>query len=885
MPIVVTPEVGIPLPFDVTPEEAEGFRERAKAACATILELIDSGANVNAAASGSFDYLFAFCDRGQNWNNAGGRSITDPIYAGDFTPCLRWDVLFDKIITGVGWTYEAPELMDTLAAYWMPFLNSRNIRYTVNLNAKFFFNAYLNTDITLTGNSASLFRPTIETSDPAGRYSAGANSSYSIPLSGEYSFSFWTTLTVIGNPAVNSTAIGTLQIYVDNITSGVSLLVTSFPINPNSGADLVFYISGNATGIIAQTNDVIKLRYSYVQVTGVIANNVRIESGSSIFGGSGWKLNQITTAFEGFQIDFAANAPDMRQIDFITDVVKMHNLAVIEHPTIEKRLIFKTLPDYIGSGPTYDWTQKLDLNKDVVTYSTIEQQKAELYYSYSAGADAASKAFQQAGRIYGDFKIDGYTVNPSINASEFITGKQEIKLITQSTPALNLGPTHVPKFIDVNGSFVIPGPRCLYYSHTINIPKMFNAGNYVAFNAPTLSHYSVENPTIADFDLNWSPEVPLHNITTNPYFTLFNLYWRDYLNEIYSPDARIMEAYFQLEISDITPIDFSALIFIKDSYWRIIDVSEYKYGSQESTKVKLLKIVTPLLDCDVLPSSMDANGIIIFKDVNGDPASPTASCCVRYGYEWDPLNEVCYGLVSPDELLGNITIANTFNTALTRETKSATRSVVGTNNTVSDSNLNVIVSGNKVDIVDGNSNLLAIGDTLKLDTAVSGNTMIGKNVLTSSSGFHLGGGWKNNDKAQADGSTQYGIIMHGNKDAIAFSGQIITPPIENIAGNFLIIPNESYWMALVSITIFEELTGENYTALYHCNLWKTTGVSVGSIPILISEDNLFGGGITFGLTIDTSADPTQHRFDITVSGAGFPRTLKTTLAVQYTAVR
>ena len=28
MPIVVTPEVGIPLPFDVTPEEAEGFRER-----------------------------------------------------------------------------------------------------------------------------------------------------------------------------------------------------------------------------------------------------------------------------------------------------------------------------------------------------------------------------------------------------------------------------------------------------------------------------------------------------------------------------------------------------------------------------------------------------------------------------------------------------------------------------------------------------------------------------------------------------------------------------------------------------------------------------------------------------------------------------------------
>lgn len=46
MPIVVTPEVGIPLPFDVTPEEAEGFRERAKAACETIFALIDAGAEV-----------------------------------------------------------------------------------------------------------------------------------------------------------------------------------------------------------------------------------------------------------------------------------------------------------------------------------------------------------------------------------------------------------------------------------------------------------------------------------------------------------------------------------------------------------------------------------------------------------------------------------------------------------------------------------------------------------------------------------------------------------------------------------------------------------------------------------------------------------------------
>lgn len=46
MPLVITPELGIPLPLDVTPEEAEQFRERAAAACATLRALIDAGGDI-----------------------------------------------------------------------------------------------------------------------------------------------------------------------------------------------------------------------------------------------------------------------------------------------------------------------------------------------------------------------------------------------------------------------------------------------------------------------------------------------------------------------------------------------------------------------------------------------------------------------------------------------------------------------------------------------------------------------------------------------------------------------------------------------------------------------------------------------------------------------
>lgn len=46
MPIVVTPEVGIPFPFDTTPEEIESFRLKAHALFETVQELISQGASV-----------------------------------------------------------------------------------------------------------------------------------------------------------------------------------------------------------------------------------------------------------------------------------------------------------------------------------------------------------------------------------------------------------------------------------------------------------------------------------------------------------------------------------------------------------------------------------------------------------------------------------------------------------------------------------------------------------------------------------------------------------------------------------------------------------------------------------------------------------------------
>ena len=47
MPIIATPEVGIPLPFDTTPEEIESFREKAHAYFKTIEALTKQGLEID----------------------------------------------------------------------------------------------------------------------------------------------------------------------------------------------------------------------------------------------------------------------------------------------------------------------------------------------------------------------------------------------------------------------------------------------------------------------------------------------------------------------------------------------------------------------------------------------------------------------------------------------------------------------------------------------------------------------------------------------------------------------------------------------------------------------------------------------------------------------
>jgi hypothetical protein len=819
-------------------------------------------------------------DRGQRWSEEGQQSTrrifdsTTPLFATDLTPAVRWDYLLQQIFDDAGFELEAGSLMAILAGYYMPWINKGYLD-TDDLGSQYAFRGFNASNITMpaTGSGAisayQYYASLSEAFDNNANFN-GTTGVYTAPGGGLFTFHLTLALqsSSYGGVGVSTN----FKVYYV-INGGTPQFFNSYDYTSNLTIDFV-------TGLNLLAGDTVEwaFRYEVFSASGVSSGTATV----TIFAGTG-DLGSSLVELIGTRFDYGStfiynlNAPDMRQIDFLSDVIKMHNCAIVPDRINPNKISIVPYNSYVGSGDDKDWNAKLDISKDITIYSTVELQKGKTTFTYTAGEDYLSKFYKDNGRIYGDYKAIGYTVNPDTPFSSFITGDNSVQLITRSMPCGLIPGTDVavPQFLNDKNEFIVPGPRCGFSINAINIQIFDDSVGVeaaVLYAVPTLSHYSAPFATLDDFDLNWAPEVPPSQINVNPYNNLFNLYWRNAMNELYSPDARIMEAYFALDLSDILTFKFSDIIYVNGAQWRILEITDYKVGNFESTRVKLMKYLSTEADCSSTPSSIDIKGIVNFVDGNGDPASPTQSCCERYGYTWSETLAKCFAFNNTGDRPTNGIIGTT--------TAPIPRNVVLQKN---NGNTGRTVSGVGIDIIGGNNNTLAVGDTLKLDAEVRGNSMVGKNVLTEQSGLHVGGGWKLDDRTQAEGGTQFGVIMFGSKDALALSGDKIDVTMDN-TGVHLSIPDDSFWSVLLHVNVTDIAGATTYNGLHMVTLQKVAGTASATGVILINEDNGFGT-VNFAIGIDTTTVTSEHRIEVFTVGSGYPYIFFTTITLQYTAVR
>ena len=800
--------------------------------------------------------IWTLLERGQLWSSngqQGTRPIDDsnnPIYAADFTPALSWSYIFQNIIADAGFELESGTLDSILGEYLMPWLNSQRPVGSDSFN-DLFFQAQTTTPVLANIITPNAILPAdVEVYDNGGDYNP-ATYTYTTPGGGYYTFQAVLDIT----PTYTTDLI--LEVYVGLIVDGV-------------------YIQALATGSCAEVAGVTYERIFTFTIGIDGASNVQFLISTAFIGiqqvsiMGRWSLINVQLNY-GQTFFFDLNAPDVKQIDFITDVLKMHNCAIISDRTRPNKVQIVPQNSYLGSGNVLDWTSKLDTSKDITISSTVDLQKAKFQFTYTAGEDTVSKKYRNVNRVYGDYEVVGYTVNPDIEPSDFAIGDQSIKLVTQSTPCAPVDGTNIimPMFIDDSLKFVNPGMRCLYYAGTFQ-GFVYNDSNATVNQTGIrlLNHYSIINPDISDFDLNWAPEVPPYPINTNPYNNLFNLYWRTYMNALYSPDARIMDASFALDLKDILTFQFSDKIWIENAYWRILEINDYKVGMQESTSVKLIKFLEDVEDCSATPSTVSINGEVNFVDANGYPVSATQDCCTRYGYNWDESTAICWAF-TPEDNRPNTNVGGTTTNPAPRVTKTAqqTRSVT-----------NSIINGDSITIQQGNRDMLAVGNTLELYKNVQGSNLLGKNVYTNLPGMHLGGGFRDGTSYIEKGWAQSGTVILHRKDSYPAAGNAFYY-IEGITNEHIELPNDTLWSCLLNVTIWDTNAGTYATGQYSFAMTKVAGVAAVSAITALNTVNTTAFTFTVGVNV---AVPANHRLFLTVGGGGtFPVNIITTASLQY----
>ena len=568
----------------------------------------------------SGNVVYGFMDKGRNWTFAEGQTppytSTTGLWLGDFTPYVRAKWLIDTIMSEAGYTYDSVlfDSVDFSKVYLPAYNGSITPRSDDNSSETQVAAGGLSSDYAITTSYALI--PLVDTA--SGGYDYSSNWS-NVAYTWTAPYTCHVTFTIAVDVTSGSTGIVTSQIWKNG----------SIPV-----------LTLNTFGQFTHTIDVVvgDTLAMYSKETGgsiTLQSNPVGDNDATFF-----RIDSISEPLQGQDVDMSLNFPDIKQIDFLMGLQKMFNLVFVPDNRKPKHLIIEPYQDYISTGTKKDWTNKVDYNKDVVITPTTDIQKNVFDWENSAGQDFLNLAVQEsAGRIYGRHRIED-------KDNDFATG--DAKVQTQFAPYIlsNIPSSSIAihRCIDKEGEGVqSPKARLAYFNGvdaTVGNVYVYNDALTVVDIAllPNFSNYNAIAPTVSNNDLNFGYERAFIFLNSHPINTQYYRYWMGFVNELYSADSRLLTAYVKLTRADIQDFEFSDRIFIQDTYYRILKISNYDATTGGVVKVDFIKILSDVSDCADLPTGQRTSGASLGAITFNGGATDYGSqaCCERYGYVWFP---------------------------------------------------------------------------------------------------------------------------------------------------------------------------------------------------------------------------------------------------------
>lgn len=570
-----------------------------------------------------------------------------PILVRTLKPSIRVKYLFSEIFKFAGYTpaYCAELTSDRFEDLYMFLATEQKV---VAARALYGAKIGLTSNTTIAASTTNLVSilPTNEVApffDPDNLFSAGV---FTAPFDGVFQFSVQMVL---------STAATTPYYFTFAVSSSTQAFSNQVLVPASANAGYVYTANFQLTCTATQ------------QVT----FEAGAECGSDVIINTGVSGNNTFVSVPlydtenptGAVVDMLSNMPDMTLDEWLKGIIDKYNIILdydIFNPTVIK---VETALEYFAGGAEKNWTKKLDLSSERVIEPTTSLQKKRMVFSDAEGKDYKNEWWQRNwGWVKGRYIYE--------NTNDFAVDEEEIGdvFVPLRTDTIRINnqteDTVIPNVLvsrqwvnAENGVKQITNKPILAFYHRLKDIGNGHTWNVDGTSISQYPYFSVYSDSPVDEDtvsLNWGYDYPdddTHPFVNGvPFFFMFRKYWASYIQNIYDDEARLMRCSAYLTPQDVQDLRFSDKIWLQDSYWRVLGVTNYVVSGNQPCKLNLLKVLDKGdWDCDLIPDTYNTDGTVDFVSaVDGTAQIASQACCERFGYKYDPIARVCfYKAVSP----------------------------------------------------------------------------------------------------------------------------------------------------------------------------------------------------------------------------------------------
>ena len=432
----------------------------------------------------------------------------------------------------------------------------------------------------------------VVTVDPSSQYEP-TNGTITINENGTYKFELSSPI----NQVVTTSFVGTarsiqreISVILKKNGSQVAILPFATSLISDINPTFTFDQDVNCQSGDVITFELVLYNYFYFEEEGTITIDTKNLTDTTV------AVNCINTALlDNDIVELSTVIPNMKATDFISGLIKMFNLYVSD-PDINGVITIEPLNDYYQATTVFDdWSNIIDYNKDfkVIPSSTIEGKN--YLFEFQNETDFDNERYRnEFGSKYGNKR---YVVQ-----STFQTGNRDYKVPFGLAVPVELENSNIvlPRFVKVNDSGVVQpfkGKPKLYFYNGLKTGsfRLSDADGVLFTNRttyPSVHHFdNWQNPT---FDLTFELPKRIYYGNATTIVTTdnrFSRYHEKFIKEITGRDSKIIECGVKLTNAQINTLDFSRLIMINGTLFRLNEIKEFDSDVADSTTVELIRII------------------------------------------------------------------------------------------------------------------------------------------------------------------------------------------------------------------------------------------------------------------------------------------------------